>query len=264
MHEATNNHGRLAVDGRRCGRDVIARWARFEPDLAGLYSVEEIVAAARSPHIRRADRAFAALLRLASTRGHGDGDALLLLIDLMEPGLRALAADLADLAPDVYRVAVSELALHILEYGPGPRGGLPSHALPTTLLRGVRHGLLEQFRPGLHRGQERASEVVRDPRLMPSVPTTVPLPGDQRPRDAAEECTALLAWARRRGLVSHEDAVLVVVGEASRDRTVTSAGQARVAAACGIHPSTLRRRRNRTIATLRSARSAYLRDEAIA
>lgn len=229
---------------------------------AGLSTFDDLLRITRSPDFDRVDALLGALLRLGSVRGGREPDAVIMLIELMKPGLTVLASQLADLAPDPYALAVSEMALQILEFGPGPRGGLPRRAFASHLLRGTRRRLLEQLRP-------------RTPDLagVPEVPVDslvalmtevldAPAPGCGP--DAEVECQDLFEWAERSGVLSRRDAQLLLAAEESRDRRRNATRQGRVAATCGVHPSTLRRHRARTLATLCASRDRYLAEAAAA
>lgn len=63
-------------------------------------------------------------------------------------------------------------------------------------------------------------------------------------------------WAARTGIVNGDDAALLL--EVERAREVAGPAQLLVVGARGISERTLRRRRDRTLASLRAARGGYL------
>ena len=241
--------------GRLDQSSALKRWALAEPALARLGSIEEFVGlTAAGAALERADAVLGALVRTASAYGGDDPDATLVLLHVLSAGVEILAADLADLTTDSVALVVGELTVRIRSFGTGPRGGRRERAFAANLLRDTRRAVLRELRP--HCTPKRPDDV--DVLVDPTNPTWVSEvldsdlagPGDD---DDEPELHDVLLWAERTGLAAPIDLAALIEGERSRDRTKSAAGQLRIAAALGIHQSTLRSRRNRALAALRAA-----------
>ena len=230
----------------------LTQWASTEAALAGLGSVADlVVATARGADPDRSDAIVGSLVRLAAADGAGDDDALLVLLHLLSDMVTAMAAQFADLSPDVMQVIVSELACAIRSY-PWQRR---SRAWAANLRMATRRAVLADYRPWVRRHPECVEQCV-DPgeadwaSLMPRDPTAEP--------DQVEDIDAgdMLRWAGRVGLDRAGLALLVATEQARAHSQATQ--DARVAAEHGISVTTLYRRRRATLRELREAKDYYL------
>lgn len=229
----------------------LTRWAQLEPALAPLEHPQELTALlARGAPAQRADDLLGALVRLAAADGHDDGDAVLLLLHLLSDGALALAARLRDLPGDVLVQVVAQLTVQIRAF-PWRRR---QRAFAANLLLDTKTVLMRELKPHWVRRHPNAGEVLVDPTdrrggaLLER--TTVQDAGDEL------ELLDVLVWAERTGVVAAEDVALLMAVERSRQNG--GPAQLRVAAAWGINERTLRRRRDRTLTALRTARGSYL------
>src|SRR3954454_20905060 len=123
---------------------VLARWAKAEPNLAGVTTVAELLAVwSEDGGSGRADVVLAALVRLAAVDGDCDDDALLLTLHLLSGLVWTLAAQLRDLSPDIVAVVVGELACQIRRY---PWRRRP-RAVAANLRAETRRAVLAELRP---------------------------------------------------------------------------------------------------------------------
>jgi len=238
----------------RLDRDAtLAGWARLEPALADRVCLAEVAAELRrgaDPH--RADDILGALVRLAAADGHDDGDAVLLLLHLLSDGATALAARLPDVTGNVLALVVGELTAQIRAF-PWRRR---TRAYAANLLLDTKAALLRELLPHRTRARPLAREVLVDPTDRQQVAALLdgPYAGPGAGDDL--DLTDLLVWAARTGVVDGSDAALLL--EVERTREAGGAAQVRVAGAWGISERTLRRRRDRTLAALQTARNGYL------
>jgi hypothetical protein len=174
---------------------------------------------------------------------------LLLLLHLLGNGARAVARGLRDLSPDIDALVAGELTLRIRSF-PWRRR---RRAYAANLLMDTRRALLRELRPYRTRlGMDRV--VLVDPT------TPEAEAGGLLGRDLAGEwdddslsLVDVLLWAERTGIV-HADDVALLVELGRTERGATSA----VAARLGVHERTVRRRRDRALAALRTASDRYL------
>lgn len=249
---------RLAGDWQdllaRLDRDAtVARWGRLEPALAGVVRLDQLPAelGCGSDPVW-ADAVLGALVRLAAADGHDDGDAVLLLLHLLSDGASALATRLPDLTGDVLGLVVGELTVQIRTF-PWRRR---TRAYAASLLLDTKAALLRELLPHRTRTRPHAREVLVDPTDPRQVGALLDAPAAGP--DNADNMTLvdLLAWACWTGVVGRDDAALLL--EVERTRECGGDAQLRVARAWRINERTLRRRRERTVAALRQARSCYL------
>lgn len=239
---------------------TMARWAGREPVLAaagGVAGLRELTAPGGDPG--RADALLGGLVRLAAVDGGDDPDAVLVLLHLLAPGVRALAGRLADLDPagDMVAVVVGQLAVEVRAF-PWRRR---HRAYAANLLLDTRRAVLRDY--GIRRGVA-AREV--------------PVGGDQLWWEAAlsagtatcdaaaladgagegprAELADLLRWATRRNVAPAED--LWLVWQLEQLAGYGAAAGPRLAAELGVHERTIRRRQQRTLAALRAAAPAYV------
>lgn len=237
--------------------DTATRWAETEPILAQLTSIAEL-GRLLAPHSgvdqERADALLGALVRIGCRAGGDDSDAVLVLLHLLAPGLYTAAGRLADLDPDVLSLLVNEMAAQIRAW-PLRR----TRAFAANLLRDTQLACWRELRPHRTRTYRDGGDVLINPldeaEVRDWLDQPVPGPGEGATADLAD----VLAWARRTELVSVDDLALLVTLE--RQHGYGTATRRRVAAAFGITERTLRRRRNRALAALRTAAATYLTDE---
>jgi hypothetical protein len=238
---------------------ALTRWSEQEPALAGLTCAEDIVAAtAAGTAPERSDEVLAALVRMAATDGGGEPDAVLLVLHLLSPGVKAMAARYAGLSPDLMAAIVSELAARIAAF-PWRRR---HRAVAANLLLDTRAAILRELRPRQSRGFSGGEELPLDPAEIYAHLEDRVIRGDvDDVRDPAQsddgpDLRELLSWALRGGVARHEDLRLLLELETAREHV--RAPRLVVAAAHGISEKTVRRRRDRALNALRQARSQYL------
>lgn len=235
-----------ALTARLDRADTIITWSTREPILARASSVAELPAlTARDADRAQVDGMIAALVRLAAVDGGDDVDAALVLLHLLRDGALSLAGRLRHRGPDVLALVVGELTCQIRRF---PwRSTRPYGA---RLLLDTKHALWHgELRP-LVDGRRPHEAFLVDPALWLEQPT---------PASEADEGVTLvdlLVWAAASGVASVEDLRLLV--EFEQLRGYGNQARERVAAAWGINERTLRRRRERTLSSLRAAAAEYL------
>jgi len=245
--------GSWPVLAERLDRDAaLARWGEIEVPLAGLGRIEELLTlVGRHAEPARADTVIGALVRRAAADGGRDDDALLLLLHLLSDMAASLAAQLADLDPNVLIVVVGELACQIRSYPCRRR----SRAWAANLRAETRRAVLAELLPWVRRHPQCAERPVdphsRDWARSPLC-AAVPGPGEDQDLDVLD----LLGWALRAG-VDPEDLALLIATERGRDE-YRGATDRRIAAEQGVALRTLYRKRERTLTALRGVAHDYL------
>src|SRR3954454_980312 len=226
---------------------VLARWAKAEPNLAGVTTVAELLAVwSEDGGSGRADVVLAALVRLAAVDGDCDDDAVLLTLQLLSGLVWTTATQLRDLSPDIVAIVVGELACQIRRY---PWRRRP-RAVAANLRAETRRAVLAELRPRSRRHPDGGEFLTVDGDVTRLVHATA---CDEREDvDVAD----LLRWAVRSG-VDAADVALLVATERRRDLRERSADE-HVAAVHGITTRTLYRRRHRTLTALRNIAPQYL------
>jgi hypothetical protein len=239
----------------RLDRDsTLARWARSEPALAVLHSVDDVrEALRRGADPACADAVVGALVRLAADAGARDDDALLLLLHLLSSGVLSVSRQLRDLTPNIVATVTNELACQIRAYPVGRR----SRAWAANLLAETRRALLAEFRPGVRPYRPGAGELLLAP-FSPAWEDTplgcvVPGPGEDEDLDVVD----LLRWAVSAG-VDIDGVALLIATERCRARCPWESQDAKVAAQHGIALRTLYCRRERTLTELREVARDHL------
>jgi hypothetical protein len=234
---------------------AISRWARREPVLASLDGVDALLSAMDDgADADRSDQILGALVRLASTDGGGEEDAVLLILHLLSPGVHAMAARYHGLSPDLTATIVSELAARIVSY-PWRRR---RRAVAANLLLDTRSAILRELCPRRARGSKSGEDIPVDPdgALWRAPEGDVSYFGPNDDVDLHD----LLAWAAHKGVARSEDLELLL--ELARNQGQVSAPRLHAASARGINERTVRRRRDRALQALRQARQQYLSDVA--
>ena len=247
FHDPTIVGSWPALAARLDGDAILVRWAATEPALAGLSSVNDLLAFwGKGGAGDRTDTVLTALVRLAAVDGGRDDDALLLTLHLLSGLVQTMARQLADLNPDILAVVIGELACQIRRY---PWRRRP-RAIAANLRAETRRAVLAELRPSSRYHPDRVEVLTTtgDITRIASAPV----------REEGEDVDVvdLLQWAVRSG-VDAEDVALLIATECGRDRHHRRADQ-RVATAYGITTRTLYRRRNRTLTALRGVAPQYL------
>lgn len=223
-----------------------ARWATTEPALVALDTAAKLTHWTERKHPQRV-QVLSAVINLASADGGSDGDAVLVALHLLSNGARALAAKLGDLSNIVDDLLLGQLTIQILLSTPR---AAPTYA--AQLLRLTKSALLEE----LLTQTMLTSDPIAAIETQATSSQTCLHPSDVSARMLAD----LFAWAQREQIASTADLALLLefeqAGEFGR-----GAGH-RVARNHGLHERTVRRRRNRTLAALRSASGRYLKASA--
>nr|WP_243851383.1 hypothetical protein [Modestobacter marinus] len=246
FHDPTIVGSWPALAARLDANAALPRWAEFEPALVGLAAVADLVeVCSKSSEHKRSNAVLAALVRLAAVDGGRDDDALALLLHLLSGLVWTMVRQLRDLSPDIVAVVVGELTCQIRRY---PWHRRP-RAVAANLRADTRRAVLAEFRPRDRRHPERGEFLTVDGDVTRLIPAD--------PWDGAEDLDIadLLQWAVRSG-VDAADLELLVATECGRD--LQQGGDSKVAAEYGISTRTLYRRRNRTIAALRTVARDYL------
>ncbi len=236
---------------RISSRGKLGDWATTEPVFAASCSLDDLVAATRrGAEPAHADRVLGALVRLAAADGGKDEDALLLLLHLLSDGAAGLARYAPGHGHEAMSFVVAQLTLTIRGF-PWRRR---TRAYAANLLRDTKAQLLEEFAP--RRQRQAGVEVVLVDPLAPG--GLLGLAKSDADDDREIGLEDLLEWAARTGVAAPRDLAMLL--ELERRRQHGAATRLRVAAQCGIHERTLRRRRARALDALRAAREDYLRE----
>jgi hypothetical protein len=236
----------------------VQRWAVAEPALRAAASVADL-ATLTSPgtDLARSDAVCGALVRVAAGSRPDGQDAVLVLLHLLSRGLTQLAREIADLTPCPLEIAAGELTVQIRSYGTGPRGGQRHRAFAANLLRDTRRALLRELRPHCTPRRPNSADLLVDPTDRPRVvevfDQTIPGPGEDDDLDLVD----VLVWAERTGVACARDLEVLIEAERSRERVAGVASQQQIAAALGVHHSTLRRRRDRALAAMQNASGQF-------
>jgi len=232
----------------RCG--TWARWALVEPALLMVGGPGGLPAAlARGVDRDSADALLGALIRLAAADGGDEQDAVLVVLHALADGAAALARQVAHRTADSLSVVVGELTCQIRAF-PWRRR---TRAYAANLLADTKHQLwVGELRP-LGTGHHPAQARPVDPLTWPGLRLDRAAPVDPAGQSQAE-LLDLLVWAAGAGVAPVGDLELLwdqIAGAGT-------SGQAEFAADLGVDERTLRRRRRRTVRSLRDSSSAYL------
>lgn len=236
--------------------DALGRWSGSEAALSGIASVadlpESVANAAADPQLT--DALIGALVRIGCRAGGDDADAPLVVVHLLADPLQVIACRLADLSPDMLPLLVGELCAQIRAW-PMRR----HRAYAANLLRDAQVACWRELRPHRTRTYPRGGDVLVDPH--DTVATRVLLDRAIPGPDQDDDLDDILDWACRYRIAEPRDLALLVALE--RHRGYGTATRRRVADTLGVSERTLRRRRTRALAALRSAAPAYL-DQSVA
>jgi hypothetical protein len=231
---------------------VSASWGVLEPRLAGLDSVADLArVTARDAAPEDREAVFDGLVSLAAVSGAGDTDAALVATHLLIPGARTVAYRLTrllrgghhDLAARMPEFVIGELMSQIRAFPVQRRG----HRCAARLLWATHDAVQREL--AMHIGGVE----------LPMEPSILLAHADRPSACAADDVDVwgFLAWAVQRAVLAAADAALL------RDLATTAAAEGpgarlRVAQRHGVSERTVRRRRDRALAALRSARDDYL------
>ena len=201
----------------------------------------------------RANELLFALVLIAAAEGGADPNAATFVASLLVPGGNRIIRSLTSLGPEVDAMVAGQLWIQVREY---PCASRP-RAVAKNILMETRRAVLADY----------GAQTARRVGLVPVAPPVLTEALDQGPEPVVDETVGdlallgLLAWARARGVLVGEDVWLLwdLVLAAEEDplesrlaRGVTSLRAGiRVAAAAGITPRTVERRRDRAVARLR-------------
>ncbi len=232
----------------RCG--TWARWVQVEPALAMVGRPGGLPAAlARGVDRQTADALLGALIRLAAADGGDEQDAVLVVLHALAEGAAALAGQVSHRSADSLSVVVGELTCQIRAF-PWRRR---TRAYAANLLADTKHQLwVGELRP-LGTGHHPAEARPVDPLTWPDLRLDQAAPVDAAGQSEAE-LLDLLVWAAGAGVAPVGDLELLW----DRIAGAGTSGQAELAADLGVDERTLRRRRRRTVQSLRDSSSAYL------
>ena len=227
-----------------------ARWGQVEPALTMVCGLASLPAAlARGVDRDCADALLGALVRLAAADGGDEQDAVLVVLHALAEGAAALARQVAHRTADSLSVVVGELTCQIRSF-PWRRR---TRAYASNLLADTKHQLwVGELRPlgtGHHPEQARPVDPLTWPGLRPD--RAVAGGGAQQ---SHVELLDLLVWAAGAGVAPVGDLELLW----DQIAAAGTCGQAELAADLGVTERTLRRRRRRTIQSLRDSSSDYL------
>jgi hypothetical protein len=251
---------------RRVDDEIWLRWQHAEPALQTLTTLEEL----RELRGPAADRRLGALVRLAAVDGGNDRLAAVAVAHQLAGEARGIAISLRDLSSDIDALVMSTLWVEICQF-PWQRR---THAFATGVLRSTRRSVLHQL---IGTPFERRRVLSAAPETLAEL--RLPQAADHledllEHRSAAEELAEFLTWCATRGRARSEDTALVVEllaaartnGDAVTPNArpgVCSLDTVRVVAERrGVSVKSMIRERDRALARLRRAASAYLNDVA--
>ncbi|MFJ2758755.1 hypothetical protein ACIO3S_24365 [Nocardioides sp. NPDC087217] len=227
-----------------------ASWAAAEPDLAAYADLGEV----RLAWERRRPNCYlgvAALTRLGSTRGGDDHDAALAVVVLLHPGLVRM---IHRLSPGLCEIDEARSMLWEKVKAAEPNAG------PMTvqfLLDRVRQ--TDVIRPFLPRQEHERSLEGLIAAVLDGTGDQSAVLGETEDEGAASELGEVLTWCVRREVITADDsALLTALVQAACDGLGTEEAMTAVGTRQQVCLRTIRRRRDRAIAKIRSAVPAYL------
>lgn len=236
---------RLASSG------ALTRWALREPALGALGDVAGLpllLTVGCDPV--RADELIGALVRLGAADGGDEPDAVLVLLHLLDDGVRRIVRRFADLGGDIGDIVIGALTIQIRSF-PWRRR---TRAYAANLLLDTQSAVWREVGPNRSSRGSADAPLLVDPTLAvdSALDRWVPGPGDD-----GVDLVDVLRWAQRTGVADRADVELLVELEYAREFGHGPA-RVRVARAHGIDERTVRRRRMRVLNALRGAVPAYL------
>jgi len=241
-------------------------WVAIETVLAELNGLDEVLAIVEDRgDPGRADALLAALVRLGAVDGGNDQDAAQTVALLLANGAARLARQLRNLSEDIEEMVAGQVWLQIREFPCRRR----RRAIAQNILMDARRAVLRDL--GVDTASRRRGVVVI---LVDTTAVGTVTDGragafvDADPgARLGDELTllAVLEWATGKGVVTDQDAAILLelasLEVAGTVRGLNSAAEIRaVAGRHGVNEKTVRRRRDRAVRSLVSAREAYLRE----
>lgn len=239
------------------------RWVGAAPalgDVSSAYALGEVVTDRMQQ--ARANELLYALVRVGSVDGGADESAVTFVAALLVPGADRLVRSLCSLGSDVAAMVAGQLWIQVREY---PWRSRPRAVAKNTLLE-TRRAVLADY--GATAPARAMLVPLAPPELVTAVEGRAPMPVDERGPDV--ELIEVLAWARNRGALTRQDAALLwelVLLACDEQSSGWAAGMARgvssvyagerVAAAWGVNPRSVRRRRDRAVRALRLVSRDY-------
>ncbi|MGB8379810.1 MAG: hypothetical protein WCG47_00955 [Dermatophilaceae bacterium] len=239
------------------------RWVGAAPalgDVGSAYALGEVVTDRMQQ--ARANELLYAPVRVGSVDGGEDESAVTFVAALLVPGADRLVRSLCSLGSDVAAMVAGQLWIQVREY---PWRSRPRAVAKNTLLE-TRRAVLADY--GATAPARAVLVPLAPPELVTAVDGRAPAPVDERGPDV--ELIEVLAWARNRGALTRQDAALLwelVLLACDEQSSGWAAGMARgvssvyagerVAAAWGVNPRSVRRRRDRAVRALRLVSRDY-------
>ena len=225
-------------------------WVAAEPDLAAYADLSEV----RQAWERRRPNCYlgvAALTRLGATRGGDDNDAALAVVVLLHPGLVRM---IHRLTPGLCEIDEARSLLWEKVKAAEPNAG------PMTvqfLLDRVRQA--DVIRPFLPRQEHERSLEGLIAAVLDGSGDWAGVLGKVEDEGAASELGEVLIWCVRREVITEDDSTLLTaLVQAAREGLGTEVAMTAVGAQQHVCLRTIRRRRDRAIAKIRTAVPAYL------
>src|SRR4051812_9157425 len=212
---------------RLTARQLPTRWARSQPELAGLATVDALLDAWRDPV--RSNATLTGLVRLAAVDGGRDDDALLLLLHLLSGVAWRLVGQLGDLSDDITAIVLSELTCQIRTYPWRSWRG----SVVAALEKQTRRAVLADLRPSDRYHPERVPFLTCDGNLACPFYDEPDRDGDEDGLDIAD----FIAWATEHGADS--DAIEVLIASECARCVHRSGADDVVALARGINRRTV-------------------------
>jgi hypothetical protein len=241
-------------------------WVTAETVLAALNGLDEVVAIVEDKSDQaRADALLAALVRLGAVDGGNDQDAAQAVALLLTNGAGQLARQLGNLSGDIDAMVAGQVWLQIREFPSRRRW----RAISQSILLDARRALLRDLGVDTSKRHRGFEVILVDTTAVGAVTNgSSDAVIDQDPAAVLDDEPTLLAvlqWAIGKGVVTDHDATILLelasIEVAGTVRGLNSAAEIRaVAARHGINEKTVRRRRDRVLRSLVSAREVYLRE----
>ncbi len=229
--------------GRLDRAGAMYRWAAAEPTLTGIESVADLPAVVGVGEDRgRVDAVMGALVRTAAVAGGNVGDATLVLVHLLSPGLIVLARKITDLADCALDLVVGEACCQIRAFPVRTR----RRSFAASILLDTRKKLLKELL------------AARPESPYDSMWHSFDSAADDDITDRGKLLTDLLGWATANNVISDSDAAMLHFLAYGADGIGATQEQAAAHLGCGVR--TIRRHRSRSITTLKAHAEKFLQE----